>query len=123
MIACLGLFICFVFMCTTYYLSKTSYIDYKLWDVFTVTAADFTVEYEITKALWDRFLLSGSVIPGEVKAVAFEAFLKEEIEKIVSSEEGVLSNDEEEIKIANISFAFDNCQLVSMLKTRGAFVA
>lgn len=88
-----------------------------------MTAADFTVEYEVTKSMWDRFLSSSSILPGEVKVVAFEAFLKEEIEKIVSGEAGVLSNDEEEIKIANISFAFENCQLVSMLKTRGALVA
>ena len=37
------------------YLSKTSSLDYKLWDVNTVTAADFTVEFEITEILWNKF--------------------------------------------------------------------
>lgn len=79
LIACLGLFICFVFMCTTYYLSQTSYIDYKLWDVFTVTAADFTVEYEITRSMWNKFLETDEARLAEVKTVAFEAYLKDQV--------------------------------------------
>lgn len=45
----LGLFICCVFIMiamifwiANYYLSRTSKLFYKLWDVNTVTAADFT---------------------------------------------------------------------------------
>jgi len=49
--------------------------------------------------------------------------LKKEFERIVSAEEGVLSNSLQQIKIANISFAFDNCLLISKLKTRGGFIA
>jgi hypothetical protein len=81
-------------MCTTYYLSKTSYIDYKLWDVFTVTAADFTVEFEITQSLWRKFLKTNEGQNADVKAVAFEACLKREFERIVSQEQGVLSDEE-----------------------------
>ena len=49
--------------------------------------------------------------------------MKSEFEKIVSAQEGVLSSEEQDIKIANISFAFDNCELIAKLKTRGALVA
>jgi hypothetical protein len=91
-VACLGLFICFIFFCTTYYLSKTSYNDYKLWDVFTVTAADFTVEYTIPRSVWDAYCRLPESDVGESKAVAFESYLKNEFEKIISAEEGVLSN-------------------------------
>ena len=48
--------------------------------------------------------------------------MKKEIEKIIQDEEGVLSNENVKIKIANISFAFDNCELISKLKTRGGFI-
>lgn len=39
-----------------YYLYETSKYDYKMWDVDTVTAADFTVEYIITEQAWRNFL-------------------------------------------------------------------
>jgi hypothetical protein len=39
-----------------YYQEKTATLDYKLWDVDTVTAADFTVETFISRAQWERFL-------------------------------------------------------------------
>lgn len=56
-------------------------------------------------------------------AVAFESYMKAEFEKIIQMEDGVLSQDHHEIKIANISFAFDNCELISKLKTRGGLIA
>lgn len=85
LVACIGIFICCIFMCTTFYLSKTSYYDYKLWDVYTVTAADFTVEYTIPKAVWKRFISLPESQFGSTKAVAFENYLKSEFEKIVSA--------------------------------------
>jgi len=33
-----------IFSITIYYMTKTSALDYKLWDLKTTTAADFTVE-------------------------------------------------------------------------------
>lgn len=43
-IICLGIFISLIFLCAIYYLFETSKLEYKSWDVSTVTAADFTVE-------------------------------------------------------------------------------
>jgi len=48
-ITCLGIFISFIFLCAVYYLFESSKIDYKMWDVDTVTAADFTVESIISE--------------------------------------------------------------------------
>ena len=36
-------------MITVYYLTKTSSLNYKLWDLKTTTSADFTVEIVITE--------------------------------------------------------------------------
>lgn len=47
-IACLGIFMSCLFLSMIYYLSKTSNLDFKMWDVLTVTPSDFTVEYPIT---------------------------------------------------------------------------
>ncbi len=46
---------CFSFLLTLYYLYSTSKLDYKMWDVDTVTAADFTVETVISQEMWEKF--------------------------------------------------------------------
>ena len=53
---CLGIFISFIFLCSIYYLYETSKLEYKSWDVATVTAADFTVESNISEAMWNNFI-------------------------------------------------------------------
>lgn len=35
---------------------ETATLDYKLWDVKTVTPADYSVEYIITEKAWNNFL-------------------------------------------------------------------
>lgn len=58
MIVCIGIFICLSFLCAIYYLFETSKLDYKLWDVDTVTAADFTVESTISQQMWDNYVIT-----------------------------------------------------------------
>ena len=79
-----AIFISFLFLLTTYYLSQTSYIDFKMWDVDTVTAADFTVEYQIPAKVWEDFLKLPEANHHDSKATAFENYLRTEFEKIVT---------------------------------------
>lgn len=44
-----------VFLIVVFYLQKTAKLDYQLWDVQTLTASDFTVEYVITEEMWNLF--------------------------------------------------------------------
>jgi hypothetical protein len=46
-IVCIGSFAMTVYMLAVFYLDSTSALDYKLWDLTTVTAADFTAEMTI----------------------------------------------------------------------------
>ena len=46
-----------------YFLFKTSIIEYKLWDIDTVTPADFTVEYNIPEVAWETFRCSNDADP------------------------------------------------------------
>lgn len=39
-------------------MQSTAQLDFKLWDLSTVTAADFTVELVITKSMWKEHLES-----------------------------------------------------------------
>ena len=77
-VACLGIFMCCLFLLTIYYLSSTAYIDYKLWDVSTVTAADFTIEWAIPESIWPKFCKTLDESSDESKSVAFENYIKQE---------------------------------------------
>ena len=46
---------CWAFNCTIYYLKKSSKLQYKNWDVKSVTVADFTVQIQITEKIWDQW--------------------------------------------------------------------
>lgn len=84
-IVCIGIFICFIFLCANFYLYETSRLEFKAWDVDTVTAADFTVETPISPGMWTKFIEQhkGSLKPDETLINKFHDFYKNEIEKIV----------------------------------------
>ena len=48
LVICLGMFAVTIFMITVYYMTKTSALNYKMWDLRTTTASDFTVEIVIS---------------------------------------------------------------------------
>jgi len=50
------MFIAIVFILTLYYLEETVHLDQKKFDVNTITASDYTVELDITTAMWNNFL-------------------------------------------------------------------
>jgi hypothetical protein len=56
-IVCLGFFGIVCYSLQVFYLTHTAKLDFKLWDLSTLTAADFTGEITITKDMWDNHLL------------------------------------------------------------------
>ena len=51
-ISCSFIFIAMIFWVVNYYLNATQDLDYKVWDVNTVTASDLTISWNITEANW-----------------------------------------------------------------------
>jgi len=71
------------FLSTLYFLNKVAIIDFKQWDVDTVTAGDFTVTYAIPDVVWYNFeFLHEDKTRAE--GSDFEDYLTDEFEKIVS---------------------------------------
>lgn len=55
LVSCLACVACVVFLVVVYYQKKTNSLDFQSWDVATLTASDFTVEYTITEDMWNLF--------------------------------------------------------------------
>lgn len=104
-----------------YYLFKSSNTEYKIWDIDTVTAADFTVEYIIPEEAWETFKCSPEANPHNM-LVSFKHYIKDYIEKIVQDTKGVLSQNYVKINISHISFSFDNVEILKLLFQRGQFI-
>lgn len=94
-----------------------------MWDVDTVTAADFTVETVFTERMWETFLNKEDVVnaPNESRIKMFEELLRKEVEAIVSTEASVLK-EESEIRVSHITFAFNNVPVIKLLQQRGACI-
>jgi len=50
------IFVSFLFSQLIYFLQQTSKLDAIKFDISTITASDFTVEYEISKEMFDHFI-------------------------------------------------------------------
>lgn len=125
MVACAGVFIALTYLATMIYLSKSASIDFKAWDVGTVTASDFTVEYQIPKKVWKKFE-DQHTDHTRAEGTDFEDYLKREFENIVSQVPSVLYADQVQappVRISNITFAFNNAKLLGLLRERGTVVA
>jgi hypothetical protein len=84
-VACI-LLIAFFFIVLIYYMQRTSKLDQLSYDMNTITAGDFTVELDINKTQWKKFI--DEEYTDEIKkeyspALYFKRYLKTEIEKIV----------------------------------------
>ncbi len=120
-------------MCV-FYLDSTSSLDEKLWDLSTTTASDFTCEITITKDMWDEHLLTMNhiteprptyAVPSMLEmggpAVALAQRIENDIVDRMHRLPFVLEKDED-IKIAHISFAYDNKKLLKLLIARGNLI-
>lgn len=54
-VASTAIIVCIFYRCVLYFLRTTASINYKLWDINTVTAADFTIEIDIPEIIWKKW--------------------------------------------------------------------
>ena len=117
-IVCLGIFVSLLFLLVHWYLKETAEIDFKLWDVETVTASDFTVEFGIPEAIWEDFNRTElpklqQQHPTSSVLMLFEEYITEVLTKKLNAFEYVVDNID--CKVANISFAYDTPELLKLL--------
>jgi len=120
-VGCAGVFIALFYIVFIEYVKKTQKNNFVEWDVKTLTAGDYTVEVDIPEAAYKEFL-QRHCEPDESQSAAtqFRSYMKKFMEEALSAfpnlgfDEGVT-----DIKIAKLTFAFDNAVLINLLRQRG----
>jgi hypothetical protein len=133
-IVCLGFFGIACYSLQVFYLTHTAKLDFRLWDISTLTAADFTAEITITAEMWENHFLGMSQIQEmrptqaapsmeemRTPVTALYQFLENEIVRRLRKLPVVIKD--EDIKIAHISFAYDNKKMIALLLDRGTIIA
>lgn len=109
------------------YIKAQQELKFIEWDIKTITAGDYTVEFNIDSEFYkqfeDRFLDKFNPMP---EIMQLKYFIKDELERRLGEIpclgfEG-RKGDIEPIKICLVTFAFDNCQLINWLKERGSYI-
>lgn len=95
-------------------MQKNKYVEY---DLNTVTAGDYTVEFDINEKFYDEFLKNYLDKKNPTpEAMQLKLYIKSELERRLTEMpaqglEGDLGNISP-IKIAMISFAYDNSEVI-----------
>ena len=120
-------------MITIYWFKRVSKLKQLDWDIQTITPGDYTVQMEITDQAYQWFL--DNIFPqdkarGLSTGASLKAYMKNELERILTDKlHEILSTGSQkssinisEVKIADIAFAFDNAELINLLRVRGAHI-
>jgi len=148
-IATLGLFICLVYLQVIRSLRQGAKIKSLEWDLSTITAGDYTVEFNIYSNAYknwkqNEYIQGGAFSDGIAPVTAYKKALIAEIESTLSSlmmqkrstyddhslrRKSTRRVHEEQkkvfdtIQVADIIFAYDNSNLINLLKKRGTAIA
>lgn len=124
MVGCVAVFIylfTLVFIDYVKSIQQNKYID---WDVKTITAGDYTVEFDIGPEVYDRFKDRYYDMSNPITEIGqFKLFVTDELETILTAMPALgldgPEGDAAPVKIAILTFAFDNPKVIAWLKERG----
>lgn len=134
-VSCCGVFLVCVYIIVIYYFKRVSKLNQLDWDIQTITPGDYTVQYEITDKAYKWFLASDTYKKDKNRGMSvgesLKAYLKNELEKTLTDKLKEMKNDPlvdtqniniQTVKIADIVFAFNNAELINLLRERGGHI-
>lgn len=145
------MFTAFLYSLLIYWLQTTSKLDQLKYDLKTITAGDFTVEFDITREMYETFLMDIYEPTGKHEkeesgepyspALYLKKYLAERVSEILTeSLKWKLDNDKHEgkrnrkqvkektkeqrsqVRVIDIEFAYNNHQMIDLLKQRGTAI-
>jgi hypothetical protein len=75
-VACTSVIVGWIWLLAIYYQQENTDIDFKVWDMNTATAADYTVQITITKKIWDSW---NKKFKNENSHLTFKDYIKQEV--------------------------------------------
>jgi hypothetical protein len=118
-ISCFAVFVYFFAIITIQYVEQVQRNRFIEWDFNTITAADYTVEFKINQSMYDQFVRDFYDETNPISEIGqCRLYIKEEMEKRLTAFPGHGAPDEQ-IKIAIVTFAFDNAEIIQGLSQRG----
>lgn len=128
-IVCLNILIGLIFLIMLRFWRKRTEIEFREWDMDTVTVTDFTVETKIKSLMFERFKIEFSQraqrerIEGlDPKNYSLIYFFEQELRKTVEdalSREAKINKDLQRVEIAEVCFNFNNSKIIQLLVKRG----
>lgn len=117
MVACIALFCGLFVMIMLYYIKNITAINKVEWDVSTVTAADYTIDMQITKDMYNNFAYNVSELyRNQPVGYSLKDHLKHELENVLTAKVPSLGFENvQSIKIADIQFTYKNTDLILLL--------
>jgi len=103
-------------------LQKTKYVDF---DVKTITAGDYTVEFDLSEEIYEEFKKNYYDPTNPIGEISqFKLYIQLELEKRLNAfpNNGVDGPGEQDIKIAQITLAFNNSKVINWLMKRGTLI-
>lgn len=124
MVGCVAVFIylfTLVFIDYVKSIQQNKFID---WDVKTITAGDYTIEFDIGPDVYEKFKDRYYDVSNPITEIGqFKLFVTDELETILTAMPALgldgPEGDLAPVKIAILTFAFDNPQVIDWLKQRG----
>lgn len=133
-ISCLGVFMVLIYLTVLYYFKRASDLSQMKWDIQTITPGDYTAQMEISEKMFSFF--KTNIYPREQArksdisiGESLKSYIKRELERVLTDKLAEMKqlpgNDNikiKEVKIADIVFAFNNAELINLLKVRGQHI-
>lgn len=130
-VAGLGILICLMYLFGIEFIKAESAIDLTIWDFNTATAGDFTIELKISDKQWQTYLdvhqvdedFFSSNLPdiSHSRLLKFKRYLSKQLLEKLNNYPKVIEDDTD-LQIANINFAYKNADLLKLLSKRGALI-
>ncbi len=131
-----------VYLTCLHWFKRHSELDQVKWDMLTITPGDYTMQMEITEKMYAYFIKNIYARQSERPvAVVLKEYLRKHLEETFnqmlqemksSKKDKLMEQDDEageeghlnidEVKIADIVFAFNNDVLIKLLKQRGLLI-
>ena len=101
---------------------KNAYIE---WDIKTITAGDYSVEFDLPEGFYDKWMKMhygnhDTRPPAEI----FKEWMTDEMEYVLTQLPDLGYEDEpvEQVKIGVTTFAFNNEEVIHLLRERGQII-